>query len=314
MFNTTHTLVGLAIARTGADARIRYAAATAVIASNLPDIDILTALWGTPAYVDHHRGITHALIGIPALALLLSAVIRVFAGGFRRIFALALIAMATHPLLDFANNYGWRPFAPFNDTWLYGDVLFIIDPYIDAILLAGIIAGRLKPGMRRLASCVSLGLVLFYVAGRIELHHLAAVRFAAVLSQKPGVEKWAVLPGMLNPFVWQGMFQTGTETGVMSVHALRGPEGPVESVPRGPGGLEPAALARAAGTPSAAILLRFARFLVVRGGPTEAGYRIAFLDYRFYGRADGRTLGSEVMLDASGSVTKETLSFRQSID
>ena len=44
MFNSTHTLVAVAIARTGADEWVPYAAATAVIASNLPDIEIVSGL------------------------------------------------------------------------------------------------------------------------------------------------------------------------------------------------------------------------------------------------------------------------------
>ena len=40
MFNSTHTFVGLAIARTGAEKWVPHATITAVIASNLPDIDI----------------------------------------------------------------------------------------------------------------------------------------------------------------------------------------------------------------------------------------------------------------------------------
>ena len=35
--------------------------------------------------------------------------------------------MATHPILDYANNYGLRPFLPFDGAWYYGDVLFIFD-------------------------------------------------------------------------------------------------------------------------------------------------------------------------------------------
>src|SRR6185436_5254496 len=51
MFNSTHTLVGLLVAKTGLEKQCRYAAATAVIASNLPDIDSVAALWGTATYI-----------------------------------------------------------------------------------------------------------------------------------------------------------------------------------------------------------------------------------------------------------------------
>src|SRR5262245_44855876 len=84
MFNSTHTLVGLAIARTGLDKWVPYATATALIATNLPDIEILTGLAGTPTYIEYHRGITHTFIGIPILSLALSLGIYIFSGNFWR--------------------------------------------------------------------------------------------------------------------------------------------------------------------------------------------------------------------------------------
>src|SRR5690349_21979895 len=137
MFNTTHTFVGLAIARTGAAKWAPHAAVTAVIASNFPDIDSIAGFWGTASYLDHHRGITHSLIGVPILSLLLSLVMYFFSGNFVRTYAVALIAMVTHPALDYLNPYGVRPFLPMNGTWYYGDTLFIFDPYLDAALLIG---------------------------------------------------------------------------------------------------------------------------------------------------------------------------------
>jgi inner membrane protein len=42
----------------------------------------------------------------------------------------SLIAAATHPLLDWTNNYGVRPLLPWSGRWFYGDLVFIVDPYI----------------------------------------------------------------------------------------------------------------------------------------------------------------------------------------
>src|SRR4051794_35697378 len=116
MFNSTHTLVGFAVARAGLDRWSPYAATTAVIASNLPDIDIVTALGSTATYIDQHRGITHSCIGVPVLSLLLALVIwkisekRGPPTSLWRLFVIALIAMSTHPFLDWMNTYGVRPF------------------------------------------------------------------------------------------------------------------------------------------------------------------------------------------------------------
>jgi len=312
MFNSTHTLVAVAIARTGADEWVPYAAATAVIASNLPDIEIVTGLLGTPAYLEYHRGITHSLIGVPILALLLAAAVHIFSGKFWKTYLVALIAMATHPALDYMNTYGWRPFLPWSGTWYYGDTLFIIDPYIDLALLVGIVAGQLRPKVRRVIARLSLGIILAYIGVRIELHRMAATKLEAVVRQTPGVEKWAVLPKMFNPLQWEGIIETETSVEKVGVDSLGGlvRAADVTRMDRGP---RSAIVSRAANARSAAALLHFARFPVTRLEPMPSGYRVTFLDFRFYSEVTNTALASEVILDQSLHVVKESLSFAKTI-
>jgi inner membrane protein len=136
MDNITHSLVGLALAETGLKRTTPLATATLVIAANLPDIDIVTGLAGQLFYLEHHRGITHSLVAVPILSLLLAAGIFAYSSRknlgarFGPLCGLSLLAMATHPLLDYLNSYGWRPFQPWNDQWYYGDIAFVIDPWI----------------------------------------------------------------------------------------------------------------------------------------------------------------------------------------
>jgi inner membrane protein len=142
MDNLTHTLVGAALAETGLKRATPLGTATLLLAANFPDIDILTAGFGPLAYLDHHRGVTHSLAGVPVLAMLLAAIMwsvsrllgRLTGAGprarFGPLLALSLLAMATHPLLDFTNPYGWRPFLPWSDRWYYGDIAFVADPWI----------------------------------------------------------------------------------------------------------------------------------------------------------------------------------------
>ena len=314
MFNSTHTFVGLAIARTGAEKWVPHATVTAVIASNLPDIDIVTALWGTPAYIDLHRGITHTLIGVPILSLLLAAAMYFFSGKFWRTFWVALIAMATHLLLDYANAYGVRPFLPRNSTWYYGDVLFIIDPYIDAALLLGIFGGWMWPHRRRLGAFASLALALAYISARTELHRMAAANVEAIAAKTRGVENWAVLPEMLNPLHWEGVIETKTEVVKFPVYALRHPVAHLDEGTQMDRGPSSEIVAQAATARSAASLLRFARFPVTRVVQIPSGYRVTFLDFRFYSETTNTALASEVILDQSLHVVKEGLSFVQPIN
>src|SRR6188508_3837495 len=66
MDNLCHTLVGAALGEAGLKRRTRFGSATLMIASNLPDIDVLVFATGTPA-VAFRRGWTH---GVLAQALL----------------------------------------------------------------------------------------------------------------------------------------------------------------------------------------------------------------------------------------------------
>src|SRR5437667_1621891 len=75
MFNSTHTFVGLEIARTGLDDWVPRAAITAVIASNFPDIDIITDLSCSAAYLEYNRGITPTFQEVQLVVLAFTAVI-----------------------------------------------------------------------------------------------------------------------------------------------------------------------------------------------------------------------------------------------
>ncbi|HEY2384736.1 MAG TPA: metal-dependent hydrolase, partial [Terriglobia bacterium] len=256
MFNSTHTLAGFSIARTGFDGWVPYATVTAVIAANLPDIEILSGLRGTAAYLDNHRGITHTFVGVPVLALILAAVMYYFSGHFWKTFAVSFVAMCTHPVLDYLNTYGVRPFLPFDRTWYYGDLLFIFDPYVDSILLLGLVAGALF-NRRRAMAWLSLVLVIGYIGARIELRSLAAGQMEGFIAKTPGIDQWVVFPTMLNPFAWEGIAGTKTEWLKVNVNSLGGVGDEVVRIPRGAAN---DIVKRASESESGAALLRFARF------------------------------------------------------
>lgn len=146
MENLTHSLMGLAVSKAGLERLSPGATAVCIIAANAPDADIVTVLGGRWAYLHHHRGITHSILGTLALALLIPAVfylIDVFIARFRRrqsrirlpgLLLASTVASATHPLMDWTNNYGVRPLLPWNGQWFYGDLVYILDPWLWLIL------------------------------------------------------------------------------------------------------------------------------------------------------------------------------------
>lgn len=146
MDNLTHSLVGLAAAKAGLGRVSPYATFVCVAAANLPDIDIVTLARGPAFYLQHHRGITHSIVGTLTLAvafpLLFYAAERVWARARGReprarlkgLLLCSLLLLASHPLLDWTNSYGVRPFLPWDGRWIYGDLLFVIDPWVWLVL------------------------------------------------------------------------------------------------------------------------------------------------------------------------------------
>ena len=147
MDNLTHSLVGLTAAKAGLERLSPGASVLCVLAANAPDSDIVVLLFGDRwDFLQHHRGITHSLVGTALLALLLPllfyGVDRLWARLRRRspqtnlrgLLIASLIVSATHPLLDWTNSYGIRFLLPWNPRWFYGDLVFIVDPFLWLIL------------------------------------------------------------------------------------------------------------------------------------------------------------------------------------
>jgi len=143
----THSLVGLTSAKAGLERWSPYATVVCILSANAPDIDVMSGFFGGRwTLLHYHRGITHSIIGTLALGFLIPsifyAVDRAIAQWrkhppkirYRGLLIASLIAAATHPLMDWTNNYGVRPLLPWSGKWFYGDLVFIIDPYIWLVL------------------------------------------------------------------------------------------------------------------------------------------------------------------------------------
>ena len=314
MFNTTHTLVGLGLARGGLNRWAPFATWTAVIAANLPDIDIVAQIGGTASYIEHHRGITHAIAGVPFLAAALATAMYFFAryrgaphASFWRYFFVAIVAMATHPLLDWTNTYGIQPYIPFDTKWYYGDTLFIIDPYLDLLLLGSILISRQRPK----AIWIGLLLGIGYFGMRLESREIARQSLSPYSSQ-PGVVNSAVQPDMLDPLEWSGFVATNAGASRFRINIRTGSTEIVSSLATAP----PSPITAAAlSTRTGRIFEQFARFPITQVEPMEAGYRVRLLDFRFHriSGTNSTALAAEVMLDRALLPVSESMSFAMSL-
>ena len=51
----------------------------------------------------------------------------------------AVVALLSHLLLDYTNNYGLRPFFPFDGRWYAASIVFIVDPLILVLLIGALV-------------------------------------------------------------------------------------------------------------------------------------------------------------------------------
>jgi len=157
MDNVTHSLLGAALAKTRLGESNPLAPVALVVAANVPDFEnFALAFFDRPTNMVHHRGLSHSVVVLAILIPTFAAVVwwlgrRVRPNGRPGSFSTLLLGIAlavgSHPLLDWLNTYGVRPWLPFDATWYYGDLVFIVDPWL-WLLLGGAVclAGRRTRG------------------------------------------------------------------------------------------------------------------------------------------------------------------------
>lgn len=178
MENLCHTFAGAALAKAGLERMTPLALPTLLVSANLPDIDVVTMLHGQLTYLEYHRGVTHSILGVIVLSIGLTLLVTGYDRWIRRrrhpdaeptrpsrVLLLSLIGTASHPLLDFTNNYGIRPFAPWDNTWYYGDLVFIVDPWLWLILGGSVFLLTSQTSWRLVLWCGLWGLLTLLVIG-----------------------------------------------------------------------------------------------------------------------------------------------------
>src|SRR5579872_2736608 len=222
----THTATGLFLSRAGLNRWTPLAAPILMLAANAPDIDIVTLGGGPLNYLHYHRHLTHSLVAMPVMAILPVILVRLvsrkpvrWAGAFLA----ALIAVASHLLLDFTNVYGIRLLLPFSAQWLRLDLNGLFDLWIGAAFLLGfagpalarlvsseISSGKAKPQhYGRGWAWFALAFIVLYDSGRAVLHARSVAALDSRVYQGDVPTRVLAVPG-LNPFEWRGVVETRT--------------------------------------------------------------------------------------------------------
>lgn len=212
MDNLTHSLTGALIGQAGLKKKSGLAMPALIIGANLPDVDAACFFWlDGVEHLAFRRGITHGPIALLVLPLLLAGLL----WGWDRwqgsrgsrpesrlpvrfgwLYGLALIACLTHPGLDWLNVYGIRLLEPFSSRWFYGDVLFIIDVGLWALLIGGTWLSRRREKQGndwRMAARTALGICGLYLVANYAISQLDRTdnaAFVATISSPPPLAFW----------------------------------------------------------------------------------------------------------------------------
>ncbi len=257
----THFMTGACLGRAGFNRTTAYATLAMTLAAEAPDLDVFWSIAGPVAGFQHHRGWTHTLIGTPVVATIVVLAIYGF-DRWRRsrsmnaernmpvrwgiLWLCAWIAALSHILLDYTNNYGVRPFFPFNPRWYAGGTVFIFEPvFFIALLLALIVPALLSltdreigartPKLRGRGWAIFALTVMVALWGWRAFEQQSAKRMllndAAAQDGGPQqVMRVALSPYPVNPFLWQAVVETPSAFRVATIdvrnqrHRKRSPD------------------------------------------------------------------------------------------
>jgi inner membrane protein len=275
----THLMTGACLARAGMNRKAAYATLAVTIAAEVPDLDTFWGIDGPIASFQHHRGITHTFLGVPFEGLVVVGAVWLLHRWRKRraamrpeptspelstdqriphpltaapvrwglLYGFVLLALLSHILLDWTNNYGVRPFFPFNPRWYAGSIVFIFEPVLFAALLIGLsapalfglVAGEVGVHKQRFRG---RGWAIFALScmvalwGWRELEHTNAMQLATTADfgapvqstdaslppAPPQILRIFLSPYPVNPFRWHAVVETPGFYQLATVDVLRG--------------------------------------------------------------------------------------------
>jgi len=248
----THFFTGACMGRAGLNRKTAYATLAATLAAEAADMDIFWGFRGSVEELKHHRGITHTFVGAPVVAAVIVGAVwllhrwsesrrrRKLAGmslspgepvpprlqprevHWGWLYLTCVVAAFSHIALDWTNNYGVRPFFPFNPRWYAGSFMFIAEPVLWGLFLMAFILPWLfgladrEIGVRR-ARFRGRGWAIFALAGMASLwvwrwveHSQAAALLDNTQVTTAPVRRMAIEPYPINPFRWHAILETAS--------------------------------------------------------------------------------------------------------
>jgi inner membrane protein len=232
----------------------------------------------------------------------------------------ATLAAILHMLMDMCTLAGVALLWPWRHTRLALDWLPSVDPWILALLLAGILLPELfgligsEIGTKATAprgrngAIAALALVLIYIGGRATLHGDAVAQLDAHTYRGESARRLATFADPVSLVTWHGVVETTTQICTVNVPASEGARFDPETAVCVHKPTDSPSLAAAEQTDTMKNFLQAARFPKASVGVTEDGTEVAVRDVRDSAENETRfAVAVRVLLDRKGHVTSEKI-------
>jgi inner membrane protein len=330
----THALTSLALVRGFFPRRPLWFVSVVALAGAIADLDWISALVGPAAYLVSRQTFTHSILGtlvVIAASLGVTQSLRLRRrplqkaiptkdAGIAALLIAAALAAVTHVLMDLGTSAGVTLLWPWRSTRFAWDWLPQIDPWILALLLAGILLPELfglvgseigakdKTPRGRNGAIVALALVLLYVGARATLHGNAVAQLDARTYRGESPRLVAAFADPVSLMTWHGLVETSTQICSVRVPATEGTRFDPESglcvhKPE----ISPALMIGEQSV-SVEIFLQSARFPKASVGTAEDGTEVAVHDLRDSAENSKRfAVGARVLLNSKGQVKSQEI-------
>ncbi|KPU42260.1 hypothetical protein OXPF_40440 [Oxobacter pfennigii] len=199
----THGLIGMAVSAAGQNTFSILSPITVatVTGSILPDGDIVMRTLGNAAYLKHHRGGSHSLIGIALEAMAAGGVLKLFYPE-TSVFTLMLwvfIGTLTHILSDLLNSYGAKILWPLSNKKYTLCMLTITDPIILGLAAISTISSYKNLGYNKYI----IAIFILYIMSKVFMHVYGSILLRREFCDICHIRKIHLLPSMIAFYKFQ---------------------------------------------------------------------------------------------------------------
>jgi inner membrane protein len=183
------------------------------VLATLPDLDVLIPYPDPVSLMTHHRGVTHSVFVLTALAAVLVWLIRKrwpaapYSAG--RLFLTVWLVLIAHPIVDALTTYGTQIFWPLPVHPVSVSSIFIIDPVFTLPLVLAFVASLVwGEGARRIRS-VALIFCTVYLGFTLAAKMVAERHVRSAMTRQ-GIPVSAMFsaPMPLNSLLWRVIVRT----------------------------------------------------------------------------------------------------------